>query len=200
MEKNIFAVVRYTPGMGWYIQNDVDHQSSGVASASLSASGLLRIDYNFTASKVGYLTLQPDNVLLSLGFGPAGAGVGLGASEFQLGRSIDISGSVSLVNGTPCINYPSMHGISCALVSHGVVRVTHPSVYPDVMTTQLTRRMQSGGGSIGLFAETFFDVHFDQATGAQELLFKRSGVGLWPASKGYPDVDGNYFLTGVMHV
>lgn len=200
MEKNIFAVVRYTPGMGWYIQNDVDHQSSGVASASLSASGLLRIDYNFTATKVGYLTLQPDNVLLGLGFGAGGAGVGLNAAEFQLGRSIDISGAVAINGGATGVDYPSTPGISCAFVSPGVVRVTHPAVYPDVMPVQLTRRAQSAGGSIGQYGDTFFDVHFDSTVGLQQLLFKRSGVGLWPASKGYPDTDGNYFLSGVMHV
>lgn len=200
-EKLIFGVVRWTPASGWYVQNDTDHQSSGIAGVELLPNGKLRINYNFTAGKVGAIALHPDNALLALGFGPGGAEVGLGAADFQLSRATDISGAALFYNGQWYVNYPSQPGMTIEQMAASHIRVHHPAVSPDVMPPQLSRRVTAVGASVGLFGADFFDIHFDAGTDRKEALFRRAGAGIWPAAMGYPNyAGGNYFLMGVMHV
>lgn len=162
-------------------------------------NGKLRVNYNFTATHVGSLTLQPDDALLSLGFGPAGASVGLNAADFQLSRATDISGAALFYNGSWLINYASMPGMAIEQIAPDHVRIHHPMVHPDVMPPLLGRRIGAAGASVGVFGSDFFDIHFDAVDARREALFRRSGCGLWPADKGYPNYgSGNYFLSGVM--
>lgn len=202
MEKLIAGVVRYTSATGWYLQNDANHAPIGLSSVGI-INGMLRLNYNFTASKVGALSMSPDNILARKGYAVAGAGVGKTAADFELTRDIDIYGQVSFSDGAWVISYQNEnYPLSVIDMGGGVIRICHESISPGNLPPMLTPRIGGVESKIGLFTTTYFDIHFSAIALTSECLaiFRRGGQVVVDPSMGYPYPDGNYFVSGVMSV
>jgi len=203
--QQIAAVVRWN-GSAWYLQNDVDHSPIWVSSVSIvqrSYGTRLNIGYG-AVSKVGAITLQPDNALLADGYCAGGAEAGLDGTDFELFRDIDIQGQIHW-NGTAfAADYAqAAFPVTVENLGGGMCRVHHTPVSFAERVPMLTARNSFyANPKIGMFGAEFFDIQFQVTTPDSSCvcLFKRFGRSSVSPSLGYSNLNGNYWLLGTMLV
>lgn len=205
----IFAVVRFAPSIGWYVQEDAGHDPCGVSSAA-AVGGQLRIFFADPQAKVGALSLVPDNVLTKYGYRASGPACGNEVAAFELPREIGIQGFVYW-NGTAFVLDQSDPCHPCAIenVSTGlpgapiVIRVHHDALRFAQMVPIVTM-LDGGYDNVrpSGWNATSFDVVIPDTTPSTpcKFLFARKGPDLAFVENGYANPDGNYWLTGFMWV
>ena len=196
-------------GTGWAFINDTYHNPINLSTISVDSSGLLQIDYGFTAKKVLSLVVAPDETLSR--YYSCGCSVGLSYSSAKIyALPITYGGLVTIANDAVTTTNSTFTSGTINSTT-GEIRLYHPTVASlqagekfNISLSSPTNAVKlgsQGNDYVSLFVmDSNGDVIKTFGATTVTLYVNRDVNAHFVNAENVVSVDGNFWIYGVMEI